>query len=186
MIRNPSGYHLFFDTVKLPNGALWQAKLPDGEYQVRIESPIESPIYLPQVVTAPLPFNPDPFNPDPYRPITLDLLPNYLYPFSEYGSILFKGYVQNSNKKSIKDVVVSTTVPVMNGDQPGTEDRTFTTDAGGQWVLDFPNNPAFRTSGPQANTLLIQLQFALPDGTTQLKSATLEKGKISYLGRIEL
>jgi hypothetical protein len=177
MRRNPSGHHLFFDTVKLPNGAIRQARLPAGNYQVRVESPV----YLPQETVVPIPFDPV-----PYQPIALDLQPNYLYPFALSGSTLLRGYVQDAANNSIENVTVSVTVPVRNGDQTNDEEITFNTDAAGQWILIFPNNIVFPSNGDQSNKLNIQVRFALPDGNITVENATLEKGRLIYLGRTEL
>ena len=38
-IRNPSGYSLFFDAVRLPDGSLRLFDLPPGTYVLRVESP---------------------------------------------------------------------------------------------------------------------------------------------------
>jgi hypothetical protein len=177
MTRNPSGYHLFFDTVKLPNGALRQAQLATGELQVRLQSPV----YLTQEITVTLPYNPA-----PYRAITLDLLPSYLYPFPQYGSTLLNGYVQHADPKQNEGVAVSAVVPVIDDDQPGNEQVTFITDAAGQWVLTFPNNTAFPTNGAQAHRLAIQVHFTQPNGNQKIEPATIEQGKITYLGKVEL
>ena len=175
--RNPSGYHLFFDTVRLPNGALRQAQLPGGEYQIRLESSI----YLTKDVTVSLPYNPD-----PYQPITVELLPGYLYPFPQYGSTLLKGYVHHSNPEQMEGVIVSVTVPVTNGDQPGNQQVNFVTDAAGQWVLAFPTNIAFPTNGNQANRLSIQVLFTQANGNSQTETTTIERGKTTYLGKVVL
>lgn len=179
MTRNPSGFHLFYDAVKLPNGNIRQVALPDGTYDIRVEGRG----YLPQTVTAPLPFHPQPTPLNPYQPIRVELDPDYLYPFSGYGPTVFKGYVQDGNNKPIKDVEVSATVTVKEGDQQTQKAVTFKSDAAGQWVLILPNGAIF----PPNQSIL--LQFTLPNENAPVKSLSLiffQKRGVTYLGRVEL
>ena len=138
--RNPSGYHLFFGTVRLqPDRALRQGTLADGTYVVRVESDfyqlLEIDVVLPREDT----------------PYFVDLQPSYAYPFPPthpfrpepgqpfdytdataprgYGPTLLRGGLQTHDGQGIP----SATVQVVG--QP----NTYTTDASGQWVLSFPD-----------------------------------------------
>lgn len=71
MTRNLSGYHLFYGTVKMPDGVTREKVLAPGQYIVLIDTVPYSPpqagrgvprLYQPETITVELPM-PDPRNP---------------------------------------------------------------------------------------------------------------------------
>ncbi len=103
--RNPSGYHLFFGEVWLPDDEARrerssvrrtnrsqrpkrQIDLIDGTYLIRVTSPLyqteERPVMLPLPnLNVRDPGNPDPALRDPIAQYTLALRPGYAYPFPD-------------------------------------------------------------------------------------------------------
>jgi hypothetical protein len=126
-VRNPSGFDLFFGQSRSADGVR-RLPLPDGQYELRIESAYYQARNVTVAVPRPPPVpqpQPNP-PPDPYPPPTL-LAPGFDYPFPQ-GTTVLRGSVQLPDGRGETGVRVLTTV----GTAP------YVTDATGQWALLFP------------------------------------------------
>jgi hypothetical protein len=178
--RNPSGYHLFFGLVRLPNGrthrsyladgtyvdsATRRAYLDDGKYVVRVESRYYQPVEQEVVLPMPKPKEP---------PISLS--PGYAYPFPKTstrpdggGPTLLRGSVHDADGKGIAGVEIE----VVGQDQ---EKITYLTDESGQWVLVFPDT---QSSGD------VTVRFTLGE-TSEDRKAPVEQGREKSLAPVTL
>jgi hypothetical protein len=145
--RNPSGYHLFFGVIRLPNGEKRRSYLADGTYMIRVESRY----YQRDEWRVTLPMS------DPKVPTFFDLLPGYMYPFPKastlsggLGPTLLRGGVYDANRQGIARITVEVV---------GKEHIAYLTDESGQWVLVFPDDP---DDPPPDN---VTVRFKLSDGT---------------------
>jgi hypothetical protein len=185
--RNPSGYHLFFGKEQLAGGQTRLLDLPDGEYRVRVTSPFYQTVE--QTIVIPLPDlnrmdpdNPDPARRNPLDAYTLRLWPSAGYPFPDplairpqdanrpcdgtnypggAGPTLLRGCLLTAGGQPIVGAGVQ--VPGATG--------VVATDAGGNWVLWFPNAAASgRPTSANGNgshpTGPVTVRFTLPDGAT--------------------
>lgn len=163
--RNPSGYHLFFGTVRLAGGEVRSAFQTDGIYIVRVESRY----YQPLEVDLQMPMT------DPKKPADLVLLPGYAYPFPRSvlpgggGPTLLRGSVVDANDRGLGRV----TIEVI-----GQESIVYFTDSSGQWVLVFPDN---QPAGP------ISLRLTTADGTSEVvNNVSITQGQQSSLPPVVL
>jgi hypothetical protein len=118
MVRNESGFDLFFGDFKAAGGVRrWP--LPDGKYELRVESTYYQAAVLPVDVSrsAPAP------NPQPTQ-----LAPGFAYPFPT-GTTLLRGSAQLPDGSGEPGVRILTSA---SGVVP------YVTDAAGQWVLVLP------------------------------------------------
>ncbi len=146
---NPSGYVLFFAQAKarepasLPIGRpdefdnpgptsapIRRVALASGTYRLQVVSKYYAPLVVTTVVV------PDPaLNPAPgaaaAEPMTLTLMPGYLYPFPA-GTTLLRGTVAATDGSGVSGAIV--TVDGVTG--------SYQTDATGQWVIAFPASQA--------------------------------------------
>jgi hypothetical protein len=155
VLRNPSGYHLFFDAYRQPerprgqtlrpDRSLRRVVLPDGVYRLRIESRFYQPVEL--TVDVPMV--------DPRRPRRLALQAGHAYPFPGTlplrlevpqtqpcsrrprgrGPTLLRGSLHAADGSGVGGAQV---------DVEGTTD-SYRTGASGDWVLLFPET---QPSGP--------------------------------------
>jgi hypothetical protein len=176
MKRNRSGYHLFYGTVRMPDGAIRERVLAPGRYIVRIDTrPYVPPeaergvprLYQPANVTVDLPM-PDPRDPASNTPYRVQLSPAPVYPFPHAtplrmafpvaggcnsanmpvgnGPTLLRGSLHQRDGRPRTGVTV---------DVPAIPALTaYTTGTDGGWVLSFPENQA---TGP------VSLRFGLPE-----------------------
>jgi hypothetical protein len=178
--RNQSGYHIFYGTVKMPDGAIWEKVLAPGRYIVLIDTRryIRSQderglprLYRPEEVTVDLPM-PDPRDPASNTPYRVELFPAPVYPFPHatplrrdftapgscnnanlpvsHGPTLLRGNLHQQDGRPRAGVIID--VPAI----PAV--TAYTTTADGGWVLFFPEDQA---TGP------VSLRFGVPqaDGT---------------------
>jgi hypothetical protein len=120
-VRNPSGYDLFFDQVKLETSATSRLDFAEGSYVLKVDPQFyqrrEFQIPLPQSDVA----------------HSFDLEPSYLYPFpvaslrNNSSPTLLRGTLHATNATGIAGV----TIEVI-----GASNR-YITDGSGQWVLVF-------------------------------------------------
>ncbi len=164
IVRNPSGYHLFFGAVKQSTGADRRLTLADGTYIVRVQSLFYQTIERADIV-VPMQNPNDPASSAPYH---FDLEPNYAYPFPNTdplrlegvqatcggstmrggrGSTLLRGGVHLSNGEGL----AGATVQVVG------QSNVYRTDATGQWVLWFPDDQP---------TGMVVVRVTMPGGRT--------------------
>lgn len=187
MKRNRSGYHLFYGTVKMPNGAIWEKVLVPGRYIVLIDtrryvrSQAERGVprlYQPEEVTVDLPM-PDPRDPASNTPYRVLLSPAPVYPFPHAtplrlefpvtggcnsvnmpvgnGPTLLRGDLHKQDGRPLPGVIVD--VPAI----PAV--RAYTTAPDGGWVLVFPEDQAtgpvsVRFGFPQADNTVVNVPVA--------------------------
>jgi hypothetical protein len=180
MKRNPSGYHLFFGAVKMPDGTIHQNALASGQYivlidtrpYVRADAERGVPrLYQPKEVTVELPM-PDPRFSGSTTPYPVKLLPAPVYPFPHatslrlefippgdctsanmpvgYGPTLLRGNLHQRDGNPVTGATVR--VPAI----PAVTASATGPDGG--WVLFFPVD---QTTSP------VTVRFGLPqpDGT---------------------
>jgi hypothetical protein len=157
VVRTPSGYDLFYDTVRLANRSSRQWRLPDGVYVMRVATP-DTHFYQAAErqdvafgnARAPFVFS-------------AALQPGYGYPFPrEIGSIgaaefspsLLRGSVFDSGGTGVADVLVQAEVPAL-----ALTSSTYRTDATGEWVVIAPDT--FFGNPPQAN-VMATVHFTFP------------------------
>jgi hypothetical protein len=126
-VRNPSGFTLFFGRFRTPD-RVRRLPLPDGLYELRIESAYYQAATVTVTVPRPPPL-PSPL-PDPYPPLTL-LQPGFDYPFPAQTTLL-RGSVQLPDGRGEPGARVLTSVAGV---------RPYVTDAVGQWALVFAALP---------------------------------------------
>jgi hypothetical protein len=175
VIRNPSGYHLYFDYEfidykRLKDRARRRLQLEPGTYRVRVDGVYYQP--LEKTVKYPIenpnlrePSSPDPDRRDPLRPYTFSLSPSFAYPFpdpypvqitpdipcsgavspGQAGPTLLRGSLHNGDGSGMSGAKIVA---------PGIS-NTYTTNESGLWVLWFPD------SHP---TGLVTVQVTQPDG----------------------
>ncbi len=139
-VRNPSGYDLFFDQVKLASSATTRFEFAQGTYVLKVEPQFyqsrEYQISIPQSDTA----------------HSIDLEPSYLYPFpvatlKNNGSpTLLRGTLHATDGSGIANASIEV-VGASN---------LYITDGSGQWVLVF--NPG-QVSGD------VVVTFTYPDNS---------------------
>ena len=180
MKRNRSGYHLFYGSVKMPDGAIWEKVLAPGQYTVLIDTRryIRSQaergvprLYQPQEVTVELPM-PDPRDPASNTPYRVELSPAPVYPFPHatplrrdftspgscnnanipvsHGPTLLRGNLHQQDGRPLAGVNVD--VPAI------ATVKAYTTAPDGGWVLAFPEDQA---TGPVS----VRFGFPQPDKT---------------------
>lgn len=175
MQRNPSGYHLFFDLVKSSDGTTRQARLPEGDYLVRVESLY----YRPEEKEIAFPGPRDPEKEIDVGKIALpngffDLLPGYAYPFPQLNGVpsdnaptLLRGSIP---KVAGLDLTGITVFP-----EGAAEDKegylTYITDEAGQWVLFFQE---FKPK--ELADVTINFKLPSPTITIQLEEVTIKRG----------
>lgn len=159
---NPSGYHLFFGTVRLPDGDTRRSAL-DGTYVVRVEGSFYQPVE--ENVTFPMP--------NPKQPYSVALHPSFAYPFSNAvalpdgpqdklparrGPTLLRGSLHHTNGQPIVNASVHLTDPDIG------EDVEYQGDQTGQWVLVLPDD-VFPDEVPTDDEVSQQvtLRFEWPD-----------------------
>lgn len=161
LIRNSSGYHLFFGRQKIRGAqranSTQRLDLPPGKYTLRVTSPL----YQTTTATLDLPIG-NANDPNILRNYRLDLQASYAYPFPDItplgqqsagncsngnftprrGPTLLRGVVLNEAGQGVENASI----------RVATRTNTYTTDSTGQWVLWF-KEPV--TTGPV--DLLIKL-----------------------------
>jgi hypothetical protein len=154
--HNPSGYHLFFGVVRLPNGKGRRSGLTDGTYTVRVEGryyrPFERDVVFPRL--------------DADAPVLFDLFPAYPYPFPGAVSgrpTLLRGSVQFLDGQGIAGVKVEVV---------GQEEVISTTRETGRWLLIF-------SDGQQAGIVTVRL--TLSDGRSEDVEVPIEPGPENVL-----
>jgi hypothetical protein len=178
--RNPSGYHLFFGAVKMPDGTTYQNILAPGEYTVLIDTqPHEFKpsgrnvprLYQQEKVKVTLPM-PDPRGPAATTPYSVLLTPAPLYPFPHAtplrldfpipggcnsnnmpvgnGPTLLRGNLHQRDGRPLEGITVRAAALPVV--------KPHTTGPDGGWVLVFAEDQSTGTTG---------LRFGLPqpDGT---------------------
>lgn len=143
VIRNPSGYELFFGSAGVAGGRE-RRRLDHGTYAIRVVSDGFYQALERDDVAVPA----------PDTPYLFDLEPGHAYPFPSAaasprgaGPTLLRGGLQGPDGNGIARARV---------DVAGIT-RTYTTDEAGQWVLVFPEN---HQSGA------VTVRFRLPGGAT--------------------
>ncbi len=162
--RNTSGYHLFFNVVRLPDGTSRQGFLADGTYVVRIESRFYQWAEREDIDL-----------PEPENPYFFDLEPSYAYPFPTeitlsggLGLTLLRGSLHQLDGQGL----ARATIEVL-----GRSNR-YRTDNNGQWVLWFPDTQ------PSGN---VTVHFELPDGTVEdVANVSIVQGRESSLAQAAL
>jgi hypothetical protein len=157
LLRNPSGFDLFFGGLRWPDGVArrpLRRPLEDGSYELRIESAYYQ--VRSETVTLPRPLSP---------PRTL-LLPGFAYPFPD-GATVLRGTVQAADGQGAEGAVVTS----------GGSSAPYRTDSTGQWALVFPQVPS---SG------VVTVVYTLPDARTQSTSIPLLAGRDSNLSATAL
>jgi hypothetical protein len=160
---NASGYHLFFNTVRLPNGSVRDVAL-SGTYAVRFESQ-----FYQAAERADIQF------PEPANPYAVDLEPGYAYPFPTESTLsrgrgltLLRGGVYDVAGRGLADTVV----------EVAGQSNAYRTDDTGEWVLIFPDTQA-------AGDVTVRFTFA--DGTVQNVAAVhLDPGREQSLQQAAL
>jgi hypothetical protein len=171
MLRNPSGYHLFFGDVRLPGGAIRQFYLADGQYLVRIRSRY----YRTEDVEVGLPIEIR-----SAAPIAVELRPKYTYPFPpantlpgqahsrlpvKKGPTLLRGCLYHRDGRGIAAARVRLAeAPLPPADPEAARDIAYETDRSGQWLLVIPDD-VFPNQDPQGDQVeqQIKVQFTWPD-----------------------
>lgn len=142
LVRNPSGYDLFFGEARV--GDTQRTEVTPGDYVVRAVSPTAR--YQPSEREATLP--------SPDTPVFFDLQPGHNYPFPTEtlpggrGPTLLRGAYLLPSGAGTAEVAVRV---------PNRTD-TYVTDQTGQWVLVFPDDEP---------TGVVMVQFERPDGAVQ-------------------
>lgn len=162
--RSPSGYHLFLDRIRLPDGRQSLARLSEGQYLVGVKSRLYRPAEA-QVGLS-----------DPGRDLMkeledtgkitvpyekIDLLPGYAYPFPQLNGVpgpqaatLLRGAIPQTDGLDLSRITVSTETNAKA--DAGDDYLRYTTDKAGQWqwVLIFP---------PAETEKKVSLRFFLPN-----------------------
>ncbi len=157
-VRNPSGYQLFFDTVRRPGGQTQRADFADGTYVLHVETPDTRFYQHVDRTDLTLPMA----RGNTFR---IDLLPGYGYPFPEpgtfrtgHGAGLIRGSFVNSGGQGVAEGVVSIApqpqirVP---GAPPSTRPWLFgrcLVDGSGQFVLVVPDSSEYPSPQPDLPT----------------------------------
>ena len=193
-VRNPSGYALFFDAVRLPDGSLRLFDLPPGTYLLRVESPATRFYQRMEFTNLVLPLA---------RGVSfpVDLLPGYAYPYpvsgtfaSGRGPALIQGTLFAAAGTGIPGVRVFvnprpqirvSTVPAVSRPWFFSE---YLTDDSGQWSLvvprasDYPSPQPNLPPGPA-----VTVRFAFPNGTnTDLAAVPFAHGQTTSLNQAAL
>ena len=151
MVRNASGYYLFFGNERLspesgnPAGKhLRRLDLPAGDYRILVSSPADRPFYQERVIDVPLPSSTTwdlepayayPFpNAYPYRPDLVGQPCGNIQPSGRQGTTLLRGSLHSLDGGSVEGAEVEVVGRSLN---------RYRTDASGQWVLWFrPDQPS--------------------------------------------
>jgi hypothetical protein len=189
IMRNASGYHLFFGEELLPSeprsrrlpGARRTRRLDlqPGLYVVRVSSPL----YQIEEHAVPLPMpnpnlrdpaSPDPLLRDPLLPYTFALRPGPAYPFPDPYPLRAAGPNECPEPPAGRHGPTLLFGGLLHADGRGIAGVTVqalglsdaaTSDTGGQWVLWFPE-PDAPGNDPLANRR-VTIQFTLPDSPAQ-------------------
>ena len=157
VVRTPSGYDLFYETVRLADRSSRQWRLPDGVYVMRIATP-DTHFYQ-TVERLDVAFG----NPRTPFVFSADLQPGYAYPFpASIGSVgsagfapsLLRGGVLSTDATGVPDVLVQAEVPALN-----VVSSTYRTDETGEWAVVAPDT--FFGNPPQA-TAMATVRFTFP------------------------
>lgn len=201
--ENPSGYHLFFGEIRLPDGRFINLG-PEGQYKLQIKSQfyqrVEMDVDLAsmhQAIEAS----------QKIQPTSIQLLPGYGYPFSysnpyfhDYsqplptqwqehnsaillsnsaggpkkgGLTLLRGGLFNTLGQGIENAVVRLTPP-----PAGNLPYEYVTDESGQWVLVFEQD---HISGE------VNIQFDIPnEGVFDIHNVAVVRGRESRLAQTAL
>lgn len=143
--RNPSGYQLFFDQVRLANGQTRRIDLPPATYILRVSTPDTNFYQTVERTDLTLPLARG-------ATFAIDLLPGYAYPFPAPGTFrtgrgagLVRGSFVNARGEGVEGGTVSITPqPLINvpGPIPSTRPWNFgayRVDRNGQFVLIVPD-----------------------------------------------
>jgi hypothetical protein len=167
VMRNPSGYHLFFDREVTKEHLKRRLFLTPGDYQVRVTSPYYQTAERRTTIPMPDLNTPSAANPDPVAAYTFRLQPSHAYPFADAyplriapgancasfagqerrGQTLLRGSLHTFDGQPVAGAIVSV---------PG-RPQSYATGENGDWVLWFPNS---QPSGP----ITVRVQF--PGGAT--------------------
>ena len=171
MLRNPSGYYLFFNQVRWPNGEKRRLDSLGNRCKIRIEStfyqPLERTIDLPA------------------RPYQIALEPSYTYPFvklASLGSSLLRGTLRQPDGSSIRGArirVKSNVAASERPDDPAASHRpnSYLTDSSGQWVLVFPDNdPDWDDSPGNRREITLQVKLSMAPDIYQFDQIVVERG----------
>lgn len=148
-VRNPSGYDIFFDKVRLnDNGELlvYTLDIEQGNYFIKIESEFYQAVEIEDSL------------PNSVAPIQVDLEPGFNYGFpsstiaNSGGPTLLRGTVRAIDGEGVANITVQV---------PGIS-NSYVTDGSGQWVLVFPD------SQPDGQ---VTVRFEMPDNTVVQVSA---------------
>jgi hypothetical protein len=168
MVHNPSGYEMFFDLVRFPDGSKRREQLGPGTYVLRYESPDTGFYQRGEITNLAIP--------QP-RGVSLpvDLMPGYGYPFpgpgtyaTGRGPAIVQGTLFDAAGNGIPGVHILVTPPpvirvpnnpVVNRPWPFSE---YVTDEGGQWTLVIPraaDYPPPQPGIPPGNTVTVRFAF---------------------------
>lgn len=167
--RNPSGYGLFFDSVRLPDKQVRRIQFANGTYVLRFESDRtqfyqrgeREDLVLPQPRT---------------QSFHIDFKPGYAYPFpgqgtfaTKRGPALIQGTIFDAEGRGIPKVTVAlnppptiqvSTNPVVTRPWPFSE---YLTDESGQWLLVVPQAidyaPTPQPGIPSGSTVTVRFSF---------------------------
>jgi hypothetical protein len=142
MVRNSSGYHLFFREQKLPGSRLGRLALSHGKYRLHVTSPFYQTAQM----------DVDVLDPDIPKmdADSLDLEPVYCYPFPDVRPVRVEGpggCIDDPEARSPGPTLLRGTLRGADGlgiagakvQVPG-RSNTYRTDDTGQWVLWFPDH----------------------------------------------
>ena len=183
--RNPSGYYLFFNEVKLHDGNRFQRYLSPGTYKLRVESRFYQALEEKFVVE------------DPPQVTPLTLQPNYAYPFPDNGvdpevlddctavdnpgrprPTLLRGGLFHTDGRGFAGATVKDPAQQPNPPDPP---RHYVIDASGQWILDFPSD---QETGPV--TIRFQPPGTPPPNPIDVQNVCVVKGSTTYLAQTAL
>ena len=175
VVRNASGYHLFFGQEKRADGSTVAMDMPEGQYTVELASPVRFYQTTRRTVAVPMPnpnivdaSSPDPTARDPMSLYSFDLQPGHAYPFPDTypfqvtasptgctagdappsgGVTLLRGSFHAADGRGIAGARVEV---------PGAT-SAFETDESGDWVVWFAD-----TQGTGPVTVRVTLPGAAP------------------------
>ncbi len=163
VVRNTSGYDIFFERIKLATGSRFRNTIEDGIYVLRVESDFYQIVEREDIAL-----------PQPTQPISLDLEPGYNYPFptstlaNSGGPTLLRGSLHTVSGEGLSDVRIE-----IIG-----RSNSYITDETGQWVLVFIENDP---GGPAT------VRFTYADGSTEdIPNVPIEPGSGNRLSQAGL
>jgi hypothetical protein len=193
-VRNPSGYDVFFDTVRLADGSIRSFSFAAETYVLRFETP-ETHVYQRGEQTAlALPAARG-------ASLHVDLLPGYVYPYPATGTFpagrgpaLIRGTLFDASGRGIPDVRIALTpTPRIRVSSDPTVTRPwrfgeYVTDDSGQWSLvvplrgDYPSPQPRLPAGPT-----VTVRFTFPHGpVTDLPNIRFGSGEETSLRQAAL